>query len=341
MQIRTVTKNINAYKIALQVKESIHSFLKANRFLELDLPVLSPSLVPESYLEIFKTDFIYQDKKEQLFLTPSPELFLKRALAYGVGDCYYLGKSFRNSDLPSQMHSYEFTMLEFYKVAATYLDVADIVLNMIRSIARQIKNTGVKTIKNKNSILYQRKLISLEKWEKLTVAEAFKKYANISNEELFSHTKLSQKAKRKGYIVKGFSYEDIFSQIYTQEVEPHLGMNGFPTLLYDYPKEFAALAKLNPDGKTAQRFEFYIAGIEMGDCYTELTDWKEQLTRFEDENKKRIEGGRIAHPIDKGFIEALQYGLAPCAGIAIGFERLAMLFADVSSIEETKLITIS
>ncbi len=339
MQIRTITKNINAYKIALQVKESIHSFLKTNGFLELDLPVLSPSLVPESYLEIFKTDFIYQDKKEQLFLTPSPELFLKRALAYGVGDCYYLGKAFRNSDLPSQMHSYEFTMLEFYKITATYLDIADIVLKMMQSIAKHVTYLGVKT--NKNGILYQGKQISLEKWEKLTVAEAFKKYANISNGELFSHTQLSQKAKRKGYTVKGFSYEEIFSQIYAQEVEPHLGMNGFPTLLYDYPKEFAALAKLNPDGKTAQRFEFYIAGIELGDCYTELTDWKEQSARFEDENKKRIKGGRIAHPIDKGFIKALQYGLAPCAGIAVGFERLAMLFADVSSIEETKLITIS
>lgn len=341
MQIRTTVSNINAYKTSLLMKESIGTFLKTNGYLELDLPVLSPTLVPESYLEVFKTDFIYQDKTESLFLTPSPELFLKRALAYGVGDCYYLGKAFRNSDPPSRMHSYEFTMLEFYKVHASYMDIADTVLLMLQHIARTLSTNEDLKGEKKLAINYQGTKISLEKWEKLTVAQAFANYADISEEELFSHAKFSQKAKQKGYKVEGFTYEDLFSQIYTQEIEPHLGMNGLPTLLYDYPKEFAALAKLNSNGRTAQRFEFYIAGLELGDCYTELTDWKEQDSRFENESEMRRKSGRITHPIDKGFIEALQYGLVPCAGIAIGVERLAMLFANVSSIEETKLITIS
>jgi elongation factor P--beta-lysine ligase len=149
-----------------------------------------------------------------------------------------------------------------------------------------------------------------------------------------------KKSEEKGYSTNGASYEDLFSQIYVQEVEPHLGTNGYPTLLYDYPKEFAALAKLNPDGKTAQRFEFYIEGVELGDCYSELTDWKEQDMRFKEEMKKRQESGKIEHPVDQGFIEALQHGLEPCAGIAVGFERLAMIFADVTSIDQLKLIQI-
>lgn len=117
-------------------------------------------------------------------------------------------------------------------------------------------------------------------------------------------------------------------------------MNGYPTLIYDYPKEFAALAKHNKDGKTAQRFEFYINGIELGDCYNELTDWKEQEKRFNIESKFIKKSNKIHHPIDKGFIEALKCGLKDCSGVAIGVERLAMVFADVDSIAKLKLINI-
>lgn len=119
-----------------------------------------------------------------------------------------------------------------------------------------------------------------------------------------------------------------------------MGKNGHPTLIYDYPKEFAALAKLNYDNKTAQRFEFYIDGVELGDCYTELTDCQEQQVRFEEEAKKRKKMGKIIHPIDKGFIDALKYGLSSCAGIAIGFDRLVMVFLGENSINNFKLITI-
>ena len=111
-------------------------------------------------------------------------------------------------------------------------------------------------------------------------------------------------------------------------------------IIYDYPKEFAALAQLNDDGKTAQRFEFYIAGIELGDCYTELTDWQKQKERFLKEDNQRKKLKKIDHPIDKDFIEALKYGLPSCAGIAIGVERLAMIFANLNSIEKLKLVQI-
>jgi len=335
MQIHTLPNNIAAYKTYLVFKEAVTSFLKKNGFLEIDLPVLTPQLIPESYLEIFKTEFIYNGKKESLYLTPSPELFLKRLLTRGIGDCYSIGKSFRNSDPPSPLHSFEFTMFELYKMNATYMDIADLVLKMLQYIHKSIDK------KNSMSIQYKGVDVSFEKWEKISIAQAFLKYAQIGETELFDHHKLLKIAEKKGYVIKDSSYEDIFSQIYVQEIEPHLGMNGFPTLIYDYPAEFAALAKLNEDRKTAQRFEFYIAGVELGDCYSELTNWEEQEKRFEEENDKRKQSGRIMHPIDKGFIQALQYGLEPCAGIAIGFDRLAAIFANVSTIEETKLITIS
>lgn len=317
MKIQTNVNNLKNYRIYLQVEKAVNEFLEKNNYLKVDLPVLSPTLIPESYLEVFETEFKYFEKKEKLYLTPSPELFLKRLLAYGVGDCYYLGKSFRNADPPAALHSFEFTMLEFYRMNANYMDIAEEVLKMLRHIDKKVKN----------------KLVSFKKWEKISITEAFEKYAGISEKELFDQKLFIKKAKEKSYQTKNFSYEDLWSQIYSQEVEPNLGKDGYPTLIYDYPKEFAALAKLNDDGKTTQRFEFYINGIELGDCYTELTDWREQELRFKKES-------RVIHPIDKGYIEALKYGLHDCSGIAIGLERLAMIFADATSIEDLKLITI-
>lgn len=340
MKIQTSVNNLKNYKVYLQVEKAVNEFLEKNNYLKVDLPVLSPSLIPESYLEVFETEFKFLDKKEKLYLTPSPELFLKRLLAYGVGDCYYLGKSFRNADPTAPLHSFEFTMLEFYKKGADYMGIAGEVLKMLKYINKKVKissftkvSEGKQKLNIENKIEYQGKTISLERWEKITVAAAFEKYVNISEKELFNHKLFIKKANEKGYQTKNFTYENLWSQIYSQEIEPNLGVNGCPTLIYDYPKEFAALAKLNKDGRTTQRFEFYIEGIELGDCYTELTDWKEQELRFKKEKK-------IIHPIDKGYIEALKYGLQDCSGIAIGFERLALIFANATSIDQLKLINI-
>lgn len=329
MHIVTHPENLKHHIVVQKLKRKTREFLDSMGLLEVDLPVLSPALVPESYLEVFQTTFILGNYKKNLYLTPSPELFLKRLLVHDVGDVYYLGKSFRNSDPTSTLHSFEFTMLELYQMGRTYLDIADTVLGLLNHLSQH------------KEIAYKGKTLSLEKWEKISVAEAFQTYAHIQKETLFSHKEFLKAAQKKGYTTDGFTYEDVWSQMYTQEIESHLGMNGFPTLLYDYPKEFAALARLNPDGQTAQRFEFYMFGIELGDCYTELTDWKEQQERFIEEQKKREQSNRITHPIDKGFIQALQYGLKPCAGIAIGFDRLATIFANVSSLEDTQVITIS
>jgi EF-P lysine aminoacylase GenX len=324
MKIKTAIENLDNYKKYLHIQQAIEEFLQKKGYLKIDLPVMSPALVPESYLEVFEMEFKYLDKKRKLYLTPSPEIFLKRILAYGKINCFYLGKSFRNSEPSSDLHSPEFTMLEFYRIGVDYLDLADEVLEMLQSINKKLKNGS-------NSF-------NLSRWEKITVAQAFEKYAQISEEELFDHQLFIEKAKKKGYQTNGFSYEDVWSQIYSQEIEPHLGKSGYPTLIYDYPKEFAALAKLNSDGKTAQRFEFYIDGVELGDCYTELTDWQEQEKRFKTEQQQRINDKKIIHPVDNGFIEALKYGLEPCAGIAVGVERLAMVILGLSSINELKLI---
>lgn len=363
MEIKTTINNLKNYKVYLQVEQAIHEFLQKKGYLRIDVPVLSPALIPESYLEIFETKFYYLNRNEKLYLTPSPELFLKRLLVSGIGNCYYLGKSFRNSEPSSDYHLPEYTMLEYYRLGFTYLQLADEILEMMRFVAekfasshsrksRNLFNSGFlitsgmtrkrKEVQhdNKNDIIYQGKKISFKKWEKYTVPEAFEKFADISEKELFTPKLFLKKAEEKGYKVKDFSYQHIFSQIIAQEIEPNLGKNGYPTLLYDYPTEMSSLAKLNKDGKTARRAEFYINGIEIGGCCEELNDWREQETRYKKQVTKRKKMNLINHKIDKGFIEALQYGLPDCAGAGIGFDRLAMIFADVNSIDQLKLINI-
>ena len=341
MEIKTKLDNFNRYQIYLKVEQAVHDFLQKKGYLKVNLPVLSPALIPESYLEVFKTEFNYFGKRESLYLTPSPELFLKRIITQGIGNCYYLGKAFRKEP-NSSWHLPEFTILEFYKVGVSYLEMAEEVLEMLQYVDDKLKsqNSKVKTKTQKSKLIYQNKEISLTKWEKISVTKAFESYAKITEKELFDHRRFFMKAKNKGYTVVGFTYEDIFSQIFVQEIEPYLGKNGHPTLIYDYPKELASLAEINKNGKTAQRCEFYIGGIEIGGFCTELNDYKEQEKRFIYESIKRKKSHLIDHPIDKGFIEALKYGLPRCTGAGIGFERLAMIFANVSSIDQLKLINI-
>jgi len=333
MKINTSFKNLKNYKLYLKIEEAAHQFFKKNSYLRLDLPVLSPSLIPESYLEIFETRFDYLNNRSKLYLTPSPELFIKRLLVEKIGDCYYLGKAFRNGEFSSPFHLPEFTILEFYKVGVDY--------NYLKKEIQKLLLFITQSVFKKTKIAYGKFMVDLDKnWEEISVAEAFEKYSAIKPKELFDQKQFRNKAKLKGYQIENSSYVDLFSQIYTQEIEPNLGVNNIPTIIYDYPKELAALAKLNPGGLTAQRFEFYIAGIELGDCYTELTNRKEQKKRFLEEEKIRRKTNKISHRIDWGFINCLKKGLPECSGIAIGFDRLTMIFTGVSDIRKLKLINL-
>lgn len=328
MEIKSQINNLKNHQIFLEVKRLADIFLQKNGFLKIDIPLLSPKLVPESYLEIFETENLYSDNKEKLYLIPSPELFLKRLIVNGIGNCYSLEKSFRNNEPVEKKHSYEFTMLEFYRINADYFDIAQDVMNLIRFIA--------KNLYGKEQINYQGKDINLEKFEKITVAEAFKKYSGIT--DIFDHKIFFEKAKEKGYRVENMDYIDVWSQIYGIEVEPNLGKNGLITFIYEYPPELAAITKIN-ERNIAERFEFYIEGIELGNCGNEGVIIEEYKKRFEKDISIRQRLGLINYKVDNEFIEVLEK-LPKCAGIAIGVDRLAMIFADVKNINDLKMIVI-
>ena len=330
MKIETKIDNLKNHKLLVKLMRSIDNFLQEEEFLKIDVPLLSPALIPESYLEFFETKNVYYEEKQRLYLIPSPELFLKRLMVQGAGNCYYLGKSFRNNEPIEIKHSYEFTMLEFYRVNGDYFNIVDDVMNLLRFLAKEIYG--------KAEIDYQGKKVNFEKFEKITVAEAFNKYAGIT--DIFDHKSFFEQAKNKGYRIDGLDYTDVWSQVYGIEVEPNLGKNGMPTIIFEYPRELAATAQFNKEKNVAERLEFYIEGIELGNCgnaATDKTNMEEHKMRFENDIKIRKKLGMVDCNPDFDFIDVL-HNLPRCAGIAIGVDRLAMIFANLKSIQDLRVI---
>ncbi len=330
MKVVTYPGNLKRHKQYLQLLKTVDLFLAETGYQKVDLPSLSPVLIPESYLEVFETEYRYMDQREKLYLIPSSELFLKRLLASGIGSCYTLMKNYRNAEAPSSRHLSEFTMLEMYKVNAHYFEIAEDVMGLFHAICKELHNT--------DSFTYQGNSISLSDYEKITVQEAFQKYAKMSdiyNKELFF-----KEAQSKGYEVDGFTYSDVWSQIYAHEVEPNLGMNGKPTIIYEYPRELAAVVEYDPQKNVAYRFEIYIAGIELGNCGSEVsptTDFQEMEERLHKEYEERKHNNKIMFPPDTEFVDNLRK-MKPTSGIALGIDRVAMLFTDTESVKDLQLI---
>lgn len=329
--IQTHIHHFSKHQYFIQIKKIICEFLAEQGYIEIDVPILSPVLIPENYLEIFKTKFIYEKNKQEYYLTPSPEIFLKRLIAKTNKNIFTIVKSFRNGEPTTSRHSHEFTMLELYKVNADYFDVAKDVLKMFQTIAHKLYK--------KKILKYQDKVIDLNEWEYITVSEAFKKYAGIDN--IKDVKSFFSKAERKGYKVKDFSYSEVWSQIYAQEVEPKLGINGKPTLIYEYPIELAGLAEIDETKQIAKRFECYIEGVELGNCCNETSKKSAEIEkkRFEKDIKERERKGLMHHKPDTEFLDVVSQ-LPKCAGIAIGLDRLAMVFTNSKSIEELQLISL-
>lgn len=314
-----------------QIIADIRQFFQREHFLEVQTPVLSPKLIPESYLEYFQTELKdRQGNKQPAFLTTSPEMWHKKLLAAGSGNIFEITKSFRNTDLGGHFHNPEFTLLEWYRVNADHRQTMIDCEKLIRFL-----NSG------KTKLSYQDKTLDISKpFERLSVINAFHRYANIEENELFQPKKLKKIAQQRGYQIGNKDDWPInFQLIFLKEVEPHLGQEK-PTLLYDFPAQFAPLAKTNlQDPRLKERFELYLFGIELADAYNELTDPKEQRNQFEKEIKLRNQMGKTSCPPDLDFIAALKSGLPNCSGVALGIDRLIMIFTNQTSIENVILFS--
>lgn len=328
-RIRSGEVDFSNYFLREKILKLIRNFFTDKGYHDVEVPLLASSPIPESYLEVFQTELLDVNRKpRKAYLTPSPEIFLKKLLVAGIGNCFSLTKSFRNTETFSNTHNPEFTMLEWYRVDVDYKDLMSEIEELFVYIAEKIKG--------KLNITYQKKFIDLSPpWERLSMVEAFKKYADINLIELMDEESMSVFVKKRGYSVeKSNTWEQLFNQLYLNEVEPKLG-RGKPTIIYEFPAVMAALAKKAKDPRFSERFEIFIEGLELGDAYSELSDSSEQESRFKAEVTERKRLGKIDHPYDQDFIEALKMGLPTSAGMAVGVDRLIMLFADAKRIKDT------
>jgi len=319
------------FKKRAEILKKIRLFFEKENFLEVQTPLLAPFLIPESYLEVFQTQLKDKlGKTYKAFLTTSPEMWLKKLLVAGVGNCFEITKSFRNTDIGGSLHNPEFTILEWYRLG----DGLEKTMTDCERLIKSLNN-------NERFLIYQDKKLDISQgFERLSVLQAFEKYLKVDENVFFDKDKLLSFAIKKGYRKDGNdSWEEIYNWLYVSFIEPKLGL-GKPTFIYDFPAQFAALSKTKEtDRRIKERFELYMFGIELADAYNELTDWQEQKKQFEKEIEERQKLGKLNYLADWDFIEALKNGLPDCSGVALGVDRLVMIFCNAKSLDEVILFS--
>jgi len=276
---------------------SVRRFFRDQGFLEVATPLVSPALIPEEHIHPVET--------EGGFLLPSPEIHMKRFLAAGYDRIFQIGPCFRKGERGEQ-HIPEFTMLEWYRAHQDYGALADDCEKLLTAVSQELfGRTGIE---------YRGETIDLvPPWQRVPVREAFLAHAGWDPLE-------EENPER-------------FEQDLSEKVIPSLG-KGKPVLLLDFPAYEASLARTQPeDPRVAERVELFAGGLELANGFSELTDPQEQRRRFEETNERRRARGDKVFPLPEKFLSFLA-DLPPSAGIALGIDRLVMLFTGASRIDE-------
>lgn len=303
---------IELQKKRAQILDLIRDFFKQRGFLEVQTPILVKGMSTEPYIDPVTVEFFDdRNKQYQGYLITSPEYSLKKLLAQGLKNIFEITKAFRQKEAFGGLHNPEFTILEWYRTKADYQDIMIDTEELIYYITTKIHGQP--------RFIYQGREVDVSlPWLRMSVKDAFKKWATID---------LNKQQKRK-------NFNDWFYEIFLNKIEPNLPQNK-PIILYDYPLPQAALAKRKSKNSFyAERFEVYIAGLELCNAFSELTDWKEQLKRLKEDQKIRKQLNKEIIPIDKTFINALKSGLPPTGGNALGIDRLEMLLLDINNIDD-------
>jgi elongation factor P--beta-lysine ligase len=271
-------------------------------------------------------------EKQELFLSISPEASMKKMLAAGIGDAYSIGKCFRNLEAAGQIHNPEFLMLEWYRMNKPMTKIMDDVKGLVQFIYDDLyKGKSLE----KNIVTFQNKRLDITQWQVISMKDVFKKYLDVELSEIMELEKIIKLAKNKGYSTENATWEQLFDQLFLNEIEPQLPLD--PFFLIDFPHQLSPLCAPKPNEPyLAQRFEVFMNGIEIGNGNAENTNALEVLESFKNvaAQRKDLDSGS---PIDTDFIEALKtLEGEQISGIGLGVDRLAMIFADAASINQVE-----
>lgn len=313
------------FRTRAKIIAALRRFLDDHDFLEVETPILQP-LYGGAAARPFTT--YHNQLKQELYLRISFELYLKRLLVGGYERVYEIGRDFRNEGV-SFKHNPEFTQLEFYAAYWDYHDVMDFTEQMVAYAAQQVLGT--------TEIVYNEQTIDLSPpWPRLTMREAIKQYAAIDYMDHLDAAALKTAVRAiGGHAPDDASWGKLIDGLLGDYVEPNLIQ---PTFITQYPRDISPLAKGIPDDpQHVERFEFFIAGMEMGNAFTELNDPLEQQKRFEALQEMYKQGDDELNPIDEDYLRAMRYGMPPNGGFGTGIDRLVMLFTNQSTIREVLL----
>lgn len=304
-----------------ELQAATRAFFLARGYTEVETPYAVPAPGEEVHLAAFATERIAPDgTHEKLWLNTSPEFAMKKLVVAGAGPIFQFARVWRNGE-GSDTHAPEFTMLEWYRPGASMDALIAETSALLAAVLPPVADCrGVRT--------------DLAHPEQLTMAEAFARW--VGADLLATAGDAPALAAAAGTRLRaGESWEDLFFRLILERIDPHLGRER-ATFLTHWPAAQAALARRDPaDPRVAERFELYACGIELANAFVELTDAAEQRARFEEDRARRAElYGDVGWKLDESFLAALEFGMPPTAGIALGFDRLAMLASGARRISD-------
>ncbi|NLG70950.1 MAG: lysine--tRNA ligase [Chloroflexi bacterium] len=313
------------FRTRAAVVRALREYLDSHGFLEVETPILQP-IYGGAAARPFITH--HNQLKQDLYLRISFELYLKRLLVGGFERVYEIGRDFRNEGV-DRTHNPEFTQLEFYMAYADYYQIMEFSENMIAYVADKVLGT--------RKLVYQGKEIDLNPpWRRLELREGLIEATGIDIEEHPTAESLAEAMRARGMQVDPNAPRGkLIDGLLGDYLEPTLIQ---PTFLYNYPRDISPLAKSQPgNSQIVERFEGFMAGMELCNAFTELNDPLDQEARFIEMGRSYERDDEQRHPMDEDYLRAMRYGMPPNGGYGIGVDRLTMLFTDSPNIREVIL----
>lgn len=324
-----------------RVMAEARKFFDQRSYLEVDTPLLAPALIPEPHIEVFATEQRNPHADAGVattgggtarFLIPSPEVWMKELLTAGYGNMYQLCHCFRNAESTGPQHSPEFTMLEWYTVNADYMDSANHTDALLEHLASGLTDHR---LPRPARLSADRIRACRPPALRLSVSEAFERYAGIGAGAFDGVERMREAAASAGLSVRpagdeSESCDDLFQRMFLTFVEEKLPADR-PVILTDYPAAVPTLAEQNPDTPFARRWELYLAGIEVANCYSEERDADRLRSYLQHAEEAKLRA-LVPHPTADGLVA---FSSAPaCSGVALGVDRLLMAFTAAKDIRE-------